>query len=169
MLSIEPGLLIWTIITFVILLVVLRKVAWRPLLSALEERENTIRNSLDEAQRARQESEQLLAENRRILANANRESARILEQGREEAERLRTSITEQAHMESQRIIDEARREITRERQLAVQEVKRVAADLALAAAGKLLHTVVTDEDHRRLVTEFLDRFPESVEEHGNSR
>jgi F-type H+-transporting ATPase subunit b len=164
MLSIEPGLLIWTIITFVILLIVLRKVAWTPLLSALEQRESTIRNSLDEAQRVRQESEQLLAENRRILANANRESARILEQGREEAERLRTSITEQAHTEAQRMIDEARREIVRERQLAVQELKRTAADLALVAAGKLLRTAVTDEEHRRLVTESIDRFPESVED-----
>ena len=164
MLSIEPGLLIWTIITFVILLIVLRKVAWTPLLSALEQRESTIRNSLDEAQRVRQESEQLLAENRRILANANRESARILEQGREEAERLRTSITEQAHTEAQRMIDEARREIVRERQLAVQELKRTAADLALVAAGKLLRTAVTDEAHRRLVTEAIDRFPESVED-----
>ena len=169
MLSIEPGLLIWTIITFVILLIVLRKVAWTPLLSALEQRESTIRNSLDEAQRVRQESEQLLAENRRILANANRESARILEQGREEAERLRTSITEQARTEAQRMIDEARREIVRERQLAVQELKRTAADLALAAAGKLLRTAVTDEAHRRLVTESLDRFPESVEDQRNSR
>jgi F-type H+-transporting ATPase subunit b len=169
MLSIEPGLLIWTIITFVILLIVLQKVAWKPLLAALEQRESTIRNALDEAQRARQESEQLLAENRRILANANREVTRILEQGREEAERLRISITEQAHVEAQRMIDDARREITRERQLAVQELKRVAADLALVAAGKLLHTVVTDEEHRRLVTEFLDHFPESVEEQRNSR
>ena len=169
MLSIEPGLLIWTIITFVILLIVLRKVAWKPLLAALEQRENTIRNALDEAQRARQESEQLLAENRRILANANREATRILEQGREEAERLRSSIAEQARAEAQRTIDEARREITRERQLAVQELKRVAADLALVAAGRLLHTVVTDDEHRRLVTEFLDRFPESIEDRGNSR
>jgi F-type H+-transporting ATPase subunit b len=169
MLNIEPGLLIWTIITFVILLLVLRKVAWGPLLAALEQRESGIRNSLEEAQRARQESEQLLAENRRILANANREAARILEQGREEAERLRTSITEQARTEAQRVIDEARREITRERQLAVQELKSVAADLALAAAGKLLHIVVTDDEHRRLVTDFLNRFPENAEEQGNSR
>jgi len=169
MLSIEPGLLIWTIITFVILLIVLRKIAWTPLLSALEQRESTIRNSLDEAQRIRQESEQLLAENRRILANANRESARILEQGRKEAERLRTSITEQAHTEAQRMTDEARREIVRERQLAVQELKRTAADLALVAAGKLLRTAVTDEAHRRLVNESIDRFPESVEDLRNSR
>jgi F-type H+-transporting ATPase subunit b len=169
MLSIEPGLLIWTIITFVCLLIVLRKVAWTPLLTALEQRESTIRNALDASQQARQEAEQLLAENRRILADANRESARIIEQGREESERLRTSIAEQAQAEAKRLVDEARREITRERQLALRELKSTAADLALVAAGKLLSTVVTGAEHRRLVTEFLERFPESVEEQGNSR
>jgi F-type H+-transporting ATPase subunit b len=163
MLNIEPGLLIWTIITFFVLLAVLRKVAWGPLLTALEQRESSIRNSLDEAQRARQEAEQLLVENRRILADANREAARILEQGREEAERFRTAMTEQAQTEARRLVDEARREITRERQLAVQDLKRTAAELALVAAGKLLNTVVTDSEHRRLVTEFLDRFPEHVD------
>jgi F-type H+-transporting ATPase subunit b len=163
MLSIEPGLLIWTIVTFIVLLVVLRKVAWTPLLAALEDREASIRDSLAEAQRARQEAEQLLAENRRILAEANRESARILEQGREEAGRLRTSITDQAHAEARRLVEEARRDITRERQLAVQEIKNTAADLALTAAGHLLGSAVTSGDHRRLVSEFLEEFPASVE------
>jgi F-type H+-transporting ATPase subunit b len=162
MLNIEPGLLIWTIITFIVLLIVLRKVAWKPLLTALEQREATIRNSLEEAQRARREAEQILAENQRILAEATRESARIIEQGRGEAERLRTSITEQAQTEARRLVDDARREITRERQLAVQELKTTAADLALAAAGRLLSTTVTDAEHRRLVAEFIERFPESV-------
>lgn len=163
MLSIEPGLLIWTIITFLLLLVVLRKVAWKPLLAALEQREDTIRNSLEEAQRARREAEQLLAENQRILTDATRESGRILEQGRAEAERLRASLTEQARTEAARLVDDARREIGRERQLAIQELKATAADLALAAAGRLLSTTVTDTEHRRLVTEFIDRFPESLE------
>ena len=163
MLNIEPGLLIWTIVTFLVLLAVLRKVAWRPLLAALEQRESAIRSSLDEAQRARQEAEQLLVENRRILADANREAARILEQGREEAERFRTSMTEQAQTEARRLVDEARREITRERQLAVQDLKSTAAELALVAAGRLLNTAVTDADHRRLVTEFLDQLPEHVD------
>ncbi len=163
LLSIEPGLLIWTIVTFILLLIVLRVVAWKPLLASLEEREHTIRSSLDEAQQARQEAERLLDENRRILAEANRESARILEQGREAAERLRTSLAEQAQAESRRFIEDARREIERERLAAVQELKTTAADLALAAAGQLLGSTVTSEDHRRLVTEFLDRFPERVE------
>ena len=163
MLSIEPGLLIWTIITFICLLAVLRLVAWKPLLSALEDRETTIRNSLDEARQAREEAEHLLAENRRILAEANRESARILEQGREEAERLRASLTAQAQADAVRLVEDARRDIQRERQLAVQELKTTVADLALTATGQLLGRTVIDDDHRRLVSEFLDHLPEHVE------
>jgi len=163
LLNIEPGLMIWTVFTFVILLVVLYKVAWGPILTTLEQREHTIRNSLAEAQRMHQEAEQLLAQHQQQLVEANREVARLLEQGREEAERLRVSMTEQAREEAQRLTDTARRDIVRERQLAMQELKNTAADLALAAAGRLLHTAMTSEDHRRLVTEFLDHFPERVE------
>jgi len=163
LLNIEPGLIIWTVITFIVLLIVLRKVAWGPILTTLEQREQTIRNSLDEAQRARQEGEQLLIQHQQVLADANREVLRLLEQGREEAERLRVSMTDQAREEAQRLTEAARREIIRERQLAMQELKNTAADLALAAAGRLLNTVMTGEDHRRLVTEFLDHFPERIE------
>ncbi len=163
LLNIEPGLIIWTIITFIVLLVVLRKVAWGPILTALEQREHTIRSSLDEAQRARQEAEHLLAQHQQMLAEANREVARLLEQGREEAERLRASMTEQARTEAQRLTEVARREIGRERQLAMQEIKSAAAELALVAAGHLLSTAMTGEDHKRVVAEFLDHFPEHVE------
>jgi F-type H+-transporting ATPase subunit b len=163
MLNIEPGLLIWTIITFILLLFLLRKVAWNPLLSALEQRERSIRESLEESQRARQEAQALLEQNQRQLGEANRESARIIEQGREEAERVKASISDQARLEGQRMVEEARRQIVRERQAAIQDLKSTAADLALQATGRLLSTSVTSEDHRRLVTEFLDRFPESVD------
>lgn len=163
MLSIEPGLLIWTIITFVVLLFVLRKVAWGPILSALEQRETTIRSSLEEAQRARQEVQQMLAQNQQLLADANRESARVLEQARVEAQRLQETLAAQARDEVQRLRDEARREIERERQLAIQELKGTTADLALAAAGHLLKTAVDHDNHRRLVVEFLDRFPEGLQ------
>ena len=163
LLNIEPGLIIWTVITFVILLIVLRKVAWGPILTTLEQREQTIRNALEEAQRARQEGEQLLVQHQQMLADANREVIRLLEQGREEADHLRISMTEQALEEAQRLTEMARREIVRERQLAMQELKNTAADLALAAAGRLLNTAMTSEDHRRLVTEFLDHFPERIE------
>ena len=163
LLNIEPGLIIWTVITFIVLLIVLRKVAWGPILTALEQREHTIRNSLAEAQQARQEAAQLLTQHQQMLSDASREVGRILEQGREEAERLRISLTEQARAEAQRLTEVAQREIVREKQLAMQELKNTAADLALAAAGHLLNTAMTSEDQRRLVTEFLDHFPERVE------
>lgn len=163
MLSIEPGLLIWTIITFVFLLFVLRKVAWGPILSALEQREDTIRSSLEEAQRARQEVQQMMTQNQQLLADAHRESARVFEQAREEARRLHDTLAAQARDEAQHLRDEARREIERERQLAIQELKGTTADLALAAAGHLLKTAVDRDNHRRLVTEFLDRFPEGLQ------
>lgn len=163
MLNIEPGLLIWTIVTFLILLFILRKVAWGPILTALEQRENTIRDSLEEAQRARQDAERLLAQNQQILADANREVQRLLEQGREEAERLRATMTEQAREEAQRLTEATRRDIARERQMAMQDLKTTAANLALVAAGHLLRTAMTSDDHRRIVTECLDRLPERVE------
>jgi F-type H+-transporting ATPase subunit b len=163
MLNIEPGLLIWTIITFIVLFLVLRAIAWRPILAALEQRENTIRTSLDEAQQARQEAQQLLAQHQQMIAEMQRESGRILDQAREEGQRLRDTMAEQTREESQRLREEARREIQRERQLAVQELKNTAADLALAAAGQLLGTTMTRDDHRRLVREFLDRFPEHLD------
>jgi F-type H+-transporting ATPase subunit b len=163
MLSIEPGLLIWTIITFVVLLFVLRKVAWGPILAALAQREDNIRSSLEEAQRARQEVQQLMIQHQQLLAEANRESARVLEQAREEAQRLQDTLVGQAREEVQRLREETRREIEREKRLAVQDLKAATADLALAAAGHLLKTAVDRDNHRRLVTEFLDRFPDGLQ------
>ena len=163
MFNIEPGLLIWTIITFIVLFLVLRAIAWRPILAALEHRENTIRTSLDEAQQARQEAQQLLVQHQQMIAEMQRESGRILDQAREEGQRLRDAMAEQTREEGQRLREEARREIQRERQLAIQDLKNTAADLALTAAGQLLGTTMTRDDHRRLVREFLDRFPERLD------
>ena len=163
MLTIEPGLLIWTIITFVILLAVLGKLAWKPLLGALEQRETTIRESLEKAEQARLEAEQLMAQNQQILAEANRQANRILAQAQEEGQRLRDSLAEQARQDSLRLREETRQELERERQLAVQDLKRTASDLALAATERLLGTVVSSDDNRRLVDEFLDRFPDNLD------
>ena len=163
MLTIEPGLLIWTIITFVILVAVLGKLAWKPLLGALEQRETTIRESLEKAEQARSEAEQLMAQNQRILAEANQQANRILAQAQEEGQRLRESLSEQARQDSVRLREEARQGLQRERRLAVQELKKTASDLALAATERLLSTVVTSDDHRRIVDEYLERFPDGLD------
>jgi F-type H+-transporting ATPase subunit b len=163
MLTIEPGLLIWTIITFVILVAVLGKLAWKPLLGALEQRETTIRESLEKAEQARSEAEQLMVQNQRILAEANQQANRILAQAQEEGHRLRESLSEQARQDSVRLREETRQELQRERRLAVQELKKTASDLALAATERLLSTVVTSDDHRRIVDEYLERFPDGLD------
>ena len=163
MLTIEPGLLIWTIITFVILLAVLGKLAWKPLLGALEQRETTIRESLEKAEQARSEAEQLMAQNQQILAEANQQANRIVAQAQEEGQRLRESLSEQARQESLRLREETREELQRERQLAVHELKQVASELALAATERLLSTVVSSDDHRRIVDEYLERFPDGLD------
>ena len=163
MLTIEPGLLIWTIITFVILLAVLGKLAWKPLLGALEQRETTIRESLEKAEQARLEAEQLMAQNQQILAEANQQANRIVAQAQEEGQRLRESLSEQARHESLRLREETRQELQRERQLAVQELKQTASELALAATERLLSTVVSSDDHRRIVDEYLERFPDNLD------
>lgn len=163
MLTIEPGLLIWTIITFVILLAVLGKLAWKPLLGALEQRERTIRESLEKAEQARSEAEQLMAQNQQILAEANQQANRIVAQAQEEGQRLRESLAEQARQESIRLREETNQELQRQRQLAVQELKQTASVLALAATERLLSTAVSSDDHRRIVDEFLERFPEGLD------
>ena len=163
MLTIEPGLLIWTIITFVILLALLGKLAWKPLLGALEQRETTIRESLEKAEQARLEAEQLMAQNQQILAEANQQANRIVAQAQEEGQRLREALSEQARQESLRQREETRQDIQREKQLAVQELKQTASELALAATERLLSTVVSGDDHRRIVDEYLERFPDNLD------
>ena len=96
MLEINPGLILWTIVTFIILLVVLRAVAWKPLLGALTAREEKIRTSLQRTEQAQQEAEKLLKENKHQLAQAEEQSQRVIKEGREMGERLKAEIMEKA-------------------------------------------------------------------------
>src|SRR4051794_4685645 len=96
----DPGLYIWTIATFLILLALLAKFAWRPLLEALETRQETIRKSLDDARQARQELERLHTESQRIMAEARREAEAIVARTRDDANRLREELRQKAQQEA---------------------------------------------------------------------
>src|SRR5512146_2332318 len=97
MLDINPGLIVWTIITFLIVLLILRAKAWKPLLQALTEREEKIRSALQRAEDAQAEAQRLLDENKRQLAKAEEESQRIIKQGRELGDRLKAEIMDKAN------------------------------------------------------------------------
>jgi F-type H+-transporting ATPase subunit b len=138
MLQINPGLILWTIITFVIVLMILRWTAWKPLLAALTAREEKIRTSLDQAEQARQQAQALLDEHRKLVAAADAQAQRIITEGRTMAERLKAEILEKAESAKQRMITQAKEEIQREKDSALMQLRSEVADLAIGAAGKIL-------------------------------
>ena len=149
----DPGLYIWTIATFLILLWLLAKFAWRPLLAALEQRQETIRKSLEDAQQAKQDLERLNAESRKILAEARVQAESILSQTRTDASRLRDELKQRAQSEAAGVIKNAERQIEMETQRALQQIRNEAVDLSVAIASKVLERNVTKEDNERLIEE----------------
>ena len=151
MLEINPGLIIWTIITFVIVLAILRATAWKPLLGALTAREEKIRSSLKDAQDAQQQAQALLEENRKQLALAEEQSQRIIREGRDLGERLKAEILEKANASARSAVEQAREEIQREKESALTQLRSEVADLAIQAAGKILDANLDTAKQRALV------------------
>ena len=151
MLEINPGLIVWTIITFVIVLLILRATAWKPLLGAIAAREEKIRASLREAQEAQQQARALLEENRKQLALAEQQSQRIVKEGRDLAERLKMEILEKANTSARAAVEQARGEIQREKETAITQLRTEVADLAIQAAGKILDANLDTAKQRALV------------------
>jgi len=151
MLDINPGLIFWTIITFILLMVILRVIAWKPLVSALTAREERIRTSLQQAEEARQEAKKLLEEHKNQLAQAEEQSQRIIKEGREMGARLKAEILEKANASSRHMIDQAKEEIRREKEAALSQLRSEVADLAIVAAGKILDANLDKEKHRHLI------------------
>src|SRR5258708_2343441 len=102
MLDPNPGLIVWTIVTFILLAFILRKFAWKPLLDALHKREEHVRQSIERAEQAKQDAERILEENRKQLANAEAEARRIMNEGRALSEKLKNELLEQANQQSRR-------------------------------------------------------------------
>jgi len=157
MFEINPGLIVWTIITFVVLVVVLRAIAWKPLLDALTAREEKIRSSLQQAGQAQRQAEAILEENRKQLAMAEEQAQRIITEGRAMGERLKTEILDRAQQSSRQMIDQAKDEIRREKDAALKELRTEVADLAIQAAGKILDANLDTPKQRHLVDAVIDQ------------
>ena len=147
----DPGLYIWTIVTFLVLVAALARFAWRPLLDALERRTESIRKSLDDARQAKQELERLQTESQRILAEARAQADMVLSETRSDAARLRDELRQKAQAEAQGIVKNAERQIAQETARALQQIRSEAVDLSLAIASKLLQRHVSKEDNERLI------------------
>lgn len=157
--SIDTGLVVWTWVVFLLLLFILGKTAWKPLLRVLEQRERRIQETLDEAKRQREEAERLLEEQRKLLGQAHERAQEVVAQGRKAAEQLKGEFLEEGRREQQEMIERARGEIAGEQDRALEALRREAVDLSLAAAAKLLRKEVDSAENRRLVEEFLKELP----------
>jgi len=157
----HAGLIVWTIITFVVVLLVLKRTVWKPLLGALDEREARIRDALEGADRARQEAQSSLEEHQQLLAGADAESRQIIAEAREAAEKVHQGIVEEARSEAQQTVEQARRTIESEKTAAVSELRREVADLAVQAAGAIIDANIDADSNRKLVDDLIAQVPEA--------
>ncbi|PYS55771.1 MAG: ATP synthase F0 subunit B [Acidobacteria bacterium] len=157
----DPGLFIWTIVTFLVLLALLSKFAWRPLLQALESRQQAIKKSLDDADRAKQELERLQQESAQIIRQARLDGEAVIAQSRSDADRLRSELTQKAREEANTIIRRAEQQIQLETRQALQHIRHEAVDLSVMIASKLLERNVSKEDDQRLIEETLKQIEAS--------
>ena len=161
MFDINPGLMVWTVVTFVVLLLVLSKYAWKPLLKSLQEREDNIRDALGQAEKAREEASELVKQNEVNLARAEEEYQKIVREGKAFAEKLKEEIVAKANAQAQRQLQQAKEEIQRDVDAARQQLRTEVADLAVQAAGKILDESLDAQKHRKIVDNFLNQLPNS--------
>ncbi len=150
------GLIIWQTIVFVLLIFLLAKLAWKPILNSLRDRERSIQDALDTAEKARHEMSQLRADNEKLLNEAREERDRILRQAREVAIKLREEAQVEARRASDKIIEDARAAINIEKQAALKDVKVQVALFSLEIAEKLMKKNLSgDKAQRELVETYL--------------
>jgi F-type H+-transporting ATPase subunit b len=155
------GLTIWTIVLFGLFAAVLAKFGWGPLLRSIEEREKGIRSAVEGAQEAQVEALALIAQQKEILQQARREREELIKQAMEDAQQLRTTLMAQARADSEQLLQRAKEQIERDTRAALQKLRAEVADLAVAAAGKIVVSSLTPEAQRKLVEEFIRKLPQT--------
>lgn len=159
LLSVNPGLIIWQIIIFILLLFLLKKIAWKPLLTSLHTREQGIRDSIDQAEKIKVESENLVVENKKILAEANAQSMKIISESREAAGKLREELMAKAQEDSRKLIEQAKVEIQQEKDSAMADLRNEVSDLAVKAAEKIIHENLDENKQKKIVNDFISQIP----------
>ncbi|MGZ5958333.1 MAG: F0F1 ATP synthase subunit B, partial [Myxococcaceae bacterium] len=159
--DLNPGLTLWVAITFLILIGVLAKFAFGPIVRMLDERERTIREAIEQAKKEREEAERMMAQQKESLARAQREAADLAKRSQGEMESLRADLAAKARKEADELVASARHQIEEEKVKAVAEIKGQTVDLAIAAAGRILKVGLDDKAQRALVEEYIAQLPAS--------
>jgi F-type H+-transporting ATPase subunit b len=162
LIEVVPGLMIWTLICFAITFVVLKKFAFGPIQGAIDERRKRIRESVEEAERARSEARALLEEHKALIAGAKSEAGGILAEARKVADAQRERAREEAEADRQRRLEETAKQIEAETRRALEQIRAEVADLTVLATSKVTGKVLTDDDHRRLIDDAIGELDFSV-------
>ena len=155
-LSFDPGLFLWTIVTFFIVLAILKWKAWGPLINALDKREEDIREALASAEKARQDAEKASSEYEDMMRKAQAEAQQIVSEGKAAGERVKNDIQSAANDKADEIIEKAKAQIDAERRKAIQEIKSSVVDLSMDAAAKVIERNLDSDDNRKLVDQALE-------------
>jgi F-type H+-transporting ATPase subunit b len=161
MFDINPGLTVWTIVTFVLLAFVLGKYAWKPLLKSLHDREDAIRDALDQSEKARAEAAELLKQNEKNMAKADEEYQKAMREAKVLGEKLKEEIMTRARQQAQQELQHAKEEIQRDIETAKQQLRSEVADLAIKAAEIILDENLDAAKQRKLVDNVLNQLPKN--------
>jgi F-type H+-transporting ATPase subunit b len=161
LLSVEPGLMIWTVIIFLILLFLLKKYAWKPLLNSLNNREQGIKDTIDRAEKLREEAEKILEENKKRLEAADDQSRKIINESKELAEKLKSELIAKTGEETNRMIQQAKSEIDREKQAAIDKLKDEVGSLAVQAASKIIDENLDEKKQKKILESFINQIPKN--------
>ena len=157
LLRVEPGLLLWTWVTFVVLLLILWKAAWKPIVEALDARAEKVRGDIENADRSRQEAEKLLAQHKAMMDNARNEAANFIAASRAEAEKMKNEIIEKAGSEAEGLAERARKEISLAKDRALADIKAEVVNLSTEIAAKIINKNLNPNDQKALVEETLNK------------
>ena len=157
LLVLDPGLFVWTILSFLLLMVILTKFAWNPLLKVLNEREEKIRLSLEKAEKAEKKLETLNLQGEEILRNAKAESQKLLLSSKELAQNLKKEIELEAKEKANSIINQSRKQIEAERDQVIREIKSELSALSILIAEKLLKKNISSQENFKLINESIEK------------
>jgi F-type H+-transporting ATPase subunit b len=162
LIQVTPGLMIWTIVCFLITLFVLKRFAFGPIQKSIDDRRERIRQSLEEADNAREEARRLLEEHRKLIASAQTDAEEILGEARRVADANERRMREELEADRQRRLEETRKQIDGETRRALEQIRSEVVELSLLAATKVTRKSLDDADHRRLIEEAVGELDFSV-------
>ncbi|NLO26792.1 MAG: F0F1 ATP synthase subunit B [Actinobacteria bacterium] len=154
--SLDPGLFFWSMITFLILVALLYKFAFNPLMRMQKARQDQIHQSIVEAEKLRDEAQELLVSYKQQLSAAREEAAGIVDRARKAGESSKAEVLEEARVQAEATLAKARQQIERDTNQALQRIREEAADLTIAATEKVARTSLSEEDQLRLIQEAIN-------------